>query len=77
MKNNELVLDKKVVLEIFSYDYNGIMYELHVTSLIYDSNCQQPEKKERFLKEVFAEKGQVDEKMYKHFEEVIKNLKTN
>jgi hypothetical protein len=57
----ELFIYKK--LEVFNYRHNGTWYEIHVDAT-----------EERFITDVFAEKGKVTEELINHFESVIKKI---
>ncbi len=58
---SNLTLEAKI--EIWNYQYNGIWYELHVDAT-----------EQRFLKEVFAESGDVTSDLMAHFESVVDNI---
>jgi hypothetical protein len=58
---NNLSLETKI--EIWNYRYDGIWYEIHVNAT-----------EQRFIKEVFAETGEVTAELLAHFEEVIDNI---
>jgi hypothetical protein len=58
---NNLSLETKI--EIWNYRYEGIWYEIHVNAT-----------EQRFIKEVFAETGEVTAELLAHFEEVIDNI---
>ncbi len=58
---NNLSLETKI--EIWNYRYEGIWYEIHVNAT-----------EQRFIKEVFAEAGEVTSELLAHFEEVIDNI---
>ena len=58
--NNLWMLAK---IEIWNYFYDGIWYEIHVNAT-----------EQRFIKEVFAERGEVTPELLAHFEEVIDNI---
>jgi hypothetical protein len=58
---NNLSLETKI--EIWNYRYEGIWYEIHVNAT-----------EQRFIKEVFAETGEVTADLLAHFEEVIDNI---
>ena len=58
---SNLTLETKI--EIWNYQYNGIWYELHVDAT-----------EQRFLTEVFAERGEVTAELLAHFHEVVDNI---
>ena len=58
---NNLSLETKI--EIWNYRYDGIWYEIHVNAT-----------EQRFIKEVFAETGEVTAELLAHFEEVVDNI---
>ena len=58
---SNLTLETKI--EIWNYQYNGIWYELHVDAT-----------EQRFLTEVFAERGEVTAELLAHFQEVVDNI---
>ena len=58
---SNLTLETKI--EIWNYQYNGIWYELHVDAT-----------EQRFLTEVFAERGEVTAELLAHFREVVDNI---
>ena len=58
---SNLTLETKI--EIWNYQYNGIWYELHVDAT-----------EQRFIKEVFAESGEVTSDLMAHFESVVDNI---
>jgi hypothetical protein len=58
---NNLSLETKI--EIWNYFYDGIWYEIHVNAT-----------EQRFIKEVFAETGEITPELLAHFEEVIDNI---
>jgi hypothetical protein len=58
---NNLSLETKI--EIWNYRYEGIWYEIHVNAT-----------EQRFIKEVFAEAGEITAELLAHFEEVIDNI---
>lgn len=58
---SNLTLETKI--EIWNYQYEGIWYELHVDAT-----------EQRFIKEVFAESGEVTSDLMAHFESVVDNI---
>ena len=58
---SNLTLETKI--EIWNYQYNGIWYELHVDAT-----------EQRFLTEVFAERGEVTAELLAHFQEVVDGI---
>ena len=58
---SNLTLETKI--EIWNYQYNGIWYELHVDAT-----------EQRFLREVFAESGEVTPDLMAHFDAVVDNI---
>ena len=58
---SNLTLETKI--EIWNYQYNGIWYELHVDAT-----------EQRFIKEVFAESGEVTQELLAHFEAVVDGI---
>ena len=58
---SNLTLEAKI--EIWNYQYEGIWYELHVDAT-----------EQRFLKQVFAERGDLTSDLMAHFESVVDNI---
>jgi len=57
----DLSLETKI--EIWNYHYEGIWYELHVDAT-----------EQRFIKDVFAERGEITPELFEHFEEVVEGI---
>lgn len=58
---SNLTLEAKI--EIWNYQYDGIWYELHVDAT-----------EQRFLKQVFAERGDLTSDLMEHFESVVDGI---
>ena len=58
---SNLTLETKI--EIWNYQYEGIWYEIHVDAT-----------EQRFIKEVFAERGEVTAELLAHFHEVVDGI---
>ncbi len=60
-ETSTIFISKKI--EVLNYKYNGTWYEIHVDAT-----------EERFIIDVFAEKGKITEELMNHFENVIKEI---